>query len=72
MGGFHLRGRPGYVVVGGIFRDVYLIGKQLTHINDFTVVPTLTKPIAMPRFPAKWCWKSRRLPCRNDAGIYPV
>lgn len=21
----------------GIFRDVYLIGKQLTHINDFTV-----------------------------------
>lgn len=25
------------MVVGGIFRDVYLIGKQLTHINDFTV-----------------------------------
>lgn len=21
----------------GIFRDVYLVGKHLTHINDFTV-----------------------------------
>ncbi len=72
MGGLYLRGRPGYVWSAGIFRDVYLIGKQLTHIKISPCAPTLTKPIAMPHFPASGAGKSRRLPCRHDAGIYPV
>ncbi len=51
----------------GIFRDVYLVGKHLTHINDFTVRTDFDEAIAMPRFPAKWCWKISPPPCRHDA-----
>lgn len=56
----------------GIFRDVYLIGKQLTHINDFTVRTDFDEAYCDATLSCEVAAKISPPSCRHDAGIYPV
>lgn len=56
----------------GIFRDVYLIGKQLTHINDFTVRTDFDEAYCDATLSCEVVLENLAASCRHDAGIYPV
>lgn len=56
----------------GIFRDVYLVGKHLTHINDFTVRTDFDEAYCDATLSCEVVLENLAASCRHDAGIYPV